>query len=67
MEKKQCVVRTWPNGYNSALTDLFTKLNEGWKVVIVTPIVDKQGCQCNDYILEKEVTTTSKPLTQQRE
>jgi hypothetical protein len=48
--KKQCVIRTFPNGWNKTTDYLTEKLNDGWIVVFITPV--SEGIV--EYILEKE-------------
>ena len=51
---KQYCVRTYETIYsrysNNPCETLNSYLNEGWKVVMVTPMSN-----CNEYIIEKEV------------
>lgn len=48
--KKQCVVRTFPNGWTRTTDYLKEKLNDGWLVVFITPV--SEGII--EYILEKD-------------
>lgn len=52
IEKKvtQAVVRTYPNGWTNQTTSLRKLLNEGYRVVFVTPL--PEGIL--EYIVEKE-------------
>lgn len=54
MNKKQVVVRTYPNNYTHTTSFLEMYLNNGYIVVMCNPFDcgDKKG---NEYILEKEI------------
>jgi hypothetical protein len=54
----QKIIRTYPNGYTNALVGLEQLLEDGWEVVICTPITNKDGTVCNDYIVEKKEPVT---------
>ena len=48
--KKQCVTRTYPEGWSMTTENLKEKLTDGWIVVFITPI--SEGVL--EYVLEKE-------------
>lgn len=55
MEKKQVVVRTYPNGYIHTTNFLEKYLNNGYIVVMCNPFDCSRGQHGNEYILEKEI------------
>lgn len=50
MGKKQIVVRTYPRGWTDTTNGLQYLLNEGYKVVHITPLENS----ITEYIVEKE-------------
>ena len=52
MNKKQCVVRTYPDDWNITTQNLDSKLSDGWTVVFITPV--SHGII--EYILEKDIS-----------
>lgn len=51
---KNCVVRTYSNGYTNKMVSLEDKLNNGWTVKFITPFYFKGNTEYVEYILEKE-------------
>lgn len=50
---KQCIIRVFPHGWKNPTINLQQHLDNGWRVVMVTVIIDESGNQVADYILEK--------------
>lgn len=52
---KNCVVRTYRNGYFIVMENLTEKLDSGWNVKMCTSLQDERGTvDALEYILEKE-------------
>jgi len=58
----QKIIRTYPNGYTLATTELERALKDGFVVIMCSPITSKDGTICNDYIVEKKETSSNNNL-----
>jgi hypothetical protein len=51
---RNCVVRSFAQGYTRTTDYLDKKLNDGWCVKFITPFIKNGNTEYVEYILEKE-------------